>query len=425
MALIEELTMSIRSCLQVIGFAFVLFLGGAGEGRAVIIQVPADYVTIQAAIDAAVPGDEVRVTKGIYRGPGNKNLDFGGKDIRVVSQSGPEQTVIDCEKDGRGLFLHNSETHGAVFEGFTIRSGSSYKILGSPAGGGIQCNQASPTIRKCNIQGCFDGAVGGGVCLYNSQASIIECEIRGNVAGSEMTANGFGGGIFIDQYSSVTLDHCTVVNNRAGNMADIRGGVGGGMYCAGSATMIGCKLSGNRAEDKGGALAAAKTTTTLTLSQCVLTGNQCAVGGGAIYSDGAPVTLQEVTVSANRCLGPAAAGGGGLLCLRGGKIDCQSTILWGNCSLGHPGDEALIDDVSTLTFVCCNADSNLVQGAGTITYSKDHMTGDPLFCQPYLCGDTPMEKGDYSLQFKSPCSVTASPCGRRIGALPEVCGSRD
>ena len=43
------------------------------SARADILLVPDDYGTIQAAINAAVNGDEVVVADGIYSGVGNKN----------------------------------------------------------------------------------------------------------------------------------------------------------------------------------------------------------------------------------------------------------------------------------------------------------------------------------------------------------------
>ena len=55
---------------------------------ATIINVPADQATIQGAITAATVVDTVLVQPGTY----TENINFGGKDLVVMSAAGPEST---------------------------------------------------------------------------------------------------------------------------------------------------------------------------------------------------------------------------------------------------------------------------------------------------------------------------------------------
>ena len=60
------------------------------------IHVPDDYPAIQQAIDAAVQSDIIIVRQGTYV----ENIDFLGKAVIVISELGPEVTVIDGENRG-------------------------------------------------------------------------------------------------------------------------------------------------------------------------------------------------------------------------------------------------------------------------------------------------------------------------------------
>lgn len=412
---------SIRAGFGALCLAGAFLFGSPAPLRAVVRTVPDDHPNIQDAIDACSAGDEVRVAVGIYKGAGNKNLDFGGKDIRVVSQGGSGKTLIDCERDGRAFYLHSYETQSAVIEGFTIMGGSTERLSSAMGGGGILCNGASPTIKNCVIRSCYDGQTGGGVCLYTSNAVLIHCDLRGNVVGSAAGPSGFGGGLFLDENSNVSLEECLLVDNHAKVGSSGGGGVGGGIYCAGNLTVNNSKILGNTADSFGGALASVRTSAPMTVSLSVITGNHSRRGGGAIYAEAVPISLRQVTLAANRTEGHKNFGGGGILCLKGGSVDCQSTIVWANCSPEHPGNEAVVDASSTLSFVCSNADSALVRGAGTIRYSADHVFADPLFCEPDSCGAAPTEFGEYTIDLQSPCLETNSPCGSRIGALEQRC----
>lgn len=115
-----------------------------------VIHVPADYATIQQAINAAVDGDNVVVAPGTYM----ENIDFLGKDLVLESSGGPAVTTID----GGGMESVASFVHGegraTVIRGFTITNGGGTRIpatSSSHGGGGIFCSNNSAPLITGNI----------------------------------------------------------------------------------------------------------------------------------------------------------------------------------------------------------------------------------------------------------------------------------
>ena len=331
-----------------------------------VLKVPSEYGTIQAAIDAAQPGDMVIVAEGTYTGAGNKNLDYGGKAITVQSID-PEDpcvvadTVIDCENSGRGFYFHSAEEANSILAGFTIKRG---KATGRPAkGGAIYCSGASPTIKNCVItsnqaggsSGSSDGgnAYGGGVyCESNSSLTLIDCTVSSNraaggIGGSRWCSPlsgcfgeigdggvGYGGGIFGSSDSGLTIIDCIIsVNSASGGkggvyyetgypIAGASGGRarGGGIYSGSAATVINnCGIFSNTA--RGG-------DTGLYLGGG---GGGAALGGGVYYDAGAEIT--NCTVISNMAIKGSGeymedSGGGGI---RGtAATTITNCILWGN-----------------------------------------------------------------------------------------------
>jgi hypothetical protein len=163
--------------------------------------------TIQDAADVAVDGDELLVTKGVYRTGGRvidgilMNRLAVTNAVLVRSVNGPEVTVIEGSRalipDGiRCAFL----TNGAALVGFTLTNGSAAYIFysnGLPTlaqlGGGVWC---SPTVvvSNCIITGNnSSGAVGG---------TLNNCLLAGNSAWRR------GGGA-----SYASLNNCTLTGN--------------------------------------------------------------------------------------------------------------------------------------------------------------------------------------------------------------------
>lgn len=85
--------------------AAVLALTLPAHAVAEPLFVPAQYPTIQAAIDAAQPGDEIHIAPGIYR----ELLDPENKSLTLIG-AGPDQTILSGDLDGDtapdGVILH-------------------------------------------------------------------------------------------------------------------------------------------------------------------------------------------------------------------------------------------------------------------------------------------------------------------------------
>ncbi|UCD62524.1 MAG: hypothetical protein JSW34_07070, partial [Candidatus Zixiibacteriota bacterium] len=137
------------------------------------IHVPADHATIQAAIDAADDGDSVVVADGIYKGEGNRDIQFRGKSITLVSENGPGATIIDCEGTVDALHIgfnfSSTDESGTVIDGFTVRNG--YSAQGS----GVLLKSASPTIKNCVFINNIGTVSGGAVRLKASSARFVNC----------------------------------------------------------------------------------------------------------------------------------------------------------------------------------------------------------------------------------------------------------
>ncbi len=271
--------------------------------------------TIQAGINAAQDGDTVQVADGVYKGEGNKNIDFLGNAITVRSENGAENCIIDCEGDGRGFYFRRGEKRASALEAFTITHGS------VDSGGGIYCRGSSPRIINCIITRNTATYRGGGiVCDYGSDARITNCTIARNTAR-------YGGGISCDTSAKIT--DCTIVENTArwGGGINADGGVdgplvthctiarntgdyGGGVYCFKShGTIIAdCLITGNTAERYGGGVGLDISRTTIT--DCTITANTAYYYGGAIHCDtSSNPTIRNCTIADNTT---ARGGGGGI-----------------------------------------------------------------------------------------------------------------
>ncbi|HUU44881.1 MAG TPA: right-handed parallel beta-helix repeat-containing protein, partial [Acidobacteriota bacterium] len=83
----------------------------------IVIRVPADYPTIQSAIDAVKSNDTVLVSPGVWV----ENIDFSGKGVRLIAEAGPATTVLrPAESWEYHIVIGDMEPAGTELAGFTI-----------------------------------------------------------------------------------------------------------------------------------------------------------------------------------------------------------------------------------------------------------------------------------------------------------------
>ncbi len=255
-----------------------VLLASAGAASAATINVPADQPNIQAAITASSDGDTILIADGTYTGPGNVDIDFGGKNITVTSRNGAASTIIDCggsgSADHRGFILQNGETN-AVISGLTIKNG----YESGDSGGGVYNVDATVTVTDCIFSDNLAIYYGAGID-NESTISITGCTFTNNAAY-------YGGGIEND--NTATITNCTVTGNSANS-----GGNGGGMSNFGPATVTNCTITGNSVLD-GGVGGGIYSADAVTMTNCTLTGNTAPGStGGGFYNDSTATLTNDI-----------------------------------------------------------------------------------------------------------------------------------
>jgi formylglycine-generating enzyme required for sulfatase activity len=319
-----------------------------------VLNVPSQFATIQAAINAApTSGWTIQVAPGTY----NEAIDFKGKAITVKATGARASTIVD----GTGLTTSvvravTGETSATVLQGFTIRNGPIGSASGTyRLGGGIFISNASPTIRDCAFT-ANQSAYGGGMYALYSNSLVENCTFSQNSGSAD------GGGMQLFGGSPI-VRNCVVSDNTAGNR-------GGGFHVVqhntGAAIVNGCTISGNRSlvSDGGGISIASLTGAAqkFLVSNCNITNNFAQARGGGVWAVVDPANPQQnVTLSGNT------------ICNNTSAISKRENV-W---ALFEDGGNAICDCISDINGdrATNSADLGIMLGYfGTIT--------DPDFIQP-------------------------------------------
>jgi len=204
-----------------------------------------------------------------------------------------------------------------------------------------------------------------------------------------------GGAVYCHAGATPTIRNCVFTGNT--------GRQGGGAYCEGRATLIGCIFSGNVAEWEGGGLFCGDE---VTVTNCTFHGNSAEAGGG-LYSYGSDQAVTNCTFSGN-----SADYGGGLACDSSSPV-LRNTII----AFSSTGESIICWGNSNPDLSCCDLfgsaggdwSAPCIAGQAAI---NGNISLDPLFCDAAA--------GNFRLQVASPCAPFSDPnpeCDR-IGAWP-------
>ena len=319
------------------------------------------YGTLDEALKNANTGDEVVLQKDHTGNITiaewiklnlNKHKIEGNVDVNLSGKKGDAATSQDGEADAnKKVEIVDGTITGATDSGVTIKDAEDTSIL-----------LKDLTIEK------NEGKQGGGVHIENSQNVTIEgCTIQDNKT-TEVSKNGTdvsvgaGGGVFVSDKSHVTITDSQILDNT--------GTRGGGIYTEHSTVEVkDSKIDGNTADDvpekapnsnKGLGGGIYSFDSTLTVTDSTISGNEAkgstsliisndgelssstlGNGGGGICAVGkkSDVTLDGVTVTDNKATSNVSTnlGAGGGIEAQGGSLTVKDSTISNNNARGNGG----------------------------------------------------------------------------------------
>ena len=200
------------------------------------------YANVQSAVNAAVAGDEIRVSAGTYTGVTSqgglsqavyisKSITLrGGFTTSDWTSPDPEAnpTVLDAQVLGRVVTVIGPAN--VTFEGLRFTNGRSTNmgglymgqyscttLSGRGGGGGLCVQNATVALDRVWIltnTASTTGGMGGGAFASNAVLTLTNSVVQGNQAGTGSNRS-YGGGLFLSS-GQATIEQNTIVRQHRG-----------------------------------------------------------------------------------------------------------------------------------------------------------------------------------------------------------------
>lgn len=374
------------------------YVNGSNQSGTELGTQQSPFRSVQAAIDAAVNGDEIRVATGTYvenlRIEGKAILLNGGYSADWVRDVAANQTTLSSAGGNAVLNLIEAD---ATIDGFRIigGTGSIEELPYGYFGGGIYSRGGSPTISNNIIEDNdirsgdppYDYYFGGGIYVSDAATvTIVNNVVRGNYAGrgagvsvigqealiqgntieNNVAVGDHGGGMYIGVVDALVTQNI-IRGNEVGR--DLGYGWGGGLIVFNSGNSA--EISFNEVYENFAAAYGA--------GEFVDEGAEANIHHELIYRNfstdgceavsaiavdggegvGSRVTINHCTVVGNVC--ENATRGNGLQVEGMSEVTVTNSIFWNNS-----GDDFAVDGTSTLTVTFTNSEEGF-DGTGNIS----------------------------------------------------------